>query len=290
MQLKYFQRAAQLNHISRAALELNIPQPSLSKTISQLEKELGVVLFDRHGKSVELNEYGEIFLNKVNIALSALEDGKIELADLSDKPFGNIKLAVLSASSMLPELLSLFSTTYPSISFQLIQHPQESSSKPSFDLCISSFPTEIAKSNFASLMTEEIFLAVPVNHPLASRNSIRLSEASNEKFISLEKGKDLRKITDYLCYSAGFIPNVIFESDDPATVRGLIKAGQGVAFIPSISWRDAKSSHITLLHIEDPICKRTIHLSWPEDRYMKQTVRLFRDFTVNYFKNNFLNE
>lgn len=133
------------------------------------------------------------------------------------------------------------------------------------------------------LITEEIFLAVPTNHPLAKRTSIRLKEVANDDFISLKPGMSLREITDTFCHYAGFTPHIIFESDDLATVRGLIKARQGVAFIPEITWGGSTGSSMTLLHIEEPVCKRTISLSCTVDRYLPEPARLFRQFVIDYF-------
>lgn len=283
LQLKYFQTVAHLEHMTRAAEELRIPQPALSKTISLLEKELGVSLFDRRGKYIYLNQYGKVFLRRVDQALAALEDGKQELNDLSIETFGEIKLAVLAASNILPDLLSSFRRQYPHISFNLIQHFPNSKTHHDYDLCISSSGLKLEDNNSIPLITEEIFLAVPIEHHLAGRSSVKLSEVAKDDFISLRRGKVLREITDSFCKYAGFTPNVIFESDDPATVRGLIRAGQGIAFLPAISWGGSAGSSMVLLHIEEPKCMRTISLTYSEERYLPHAACLFRDFTINFF-------
>lgn len=283
LQLKYFQTVARLEHMTHAAEELHIPQPALSKTISLLEKELGVLLFDRRGKYIYLNEYGRTFLKGVDQALTALDNVKHELNDLSGKEFGDIKLVILSASPLIPDLLASFRKQHPHINFNLIQHFSNSVSATDFDLCISSSPLKLDNTTTIPLITEEIFLAVPLDHPLAKRESIKLIEAANDDFISLKRGKDLRKITDAFCNYSGFSPNIIFESDDPSTVRGLIKASQGIAFMPSISWGGSTGTSMKLLHIEEPICERTISLTFKTERYLPHAACLFREFTIDYF-------
>ncbi len=283
LQLKYFQTVARLEHMTLAAEELHIPQPALSKTISSLEKELGVLLFDRRGKYIYLNEFGKTYLKRVDQALSALENGKHELEDLTGKELGDIKLLILSASPLIPDLLASFSKLHPHINFNLIQHFSTSVSITDFDLCISSSPLRINHITSLPLITEEIFLAVPLDHRFASRKSIKLLEVADDNFISLTRGKDLRTITDIFCNDSGFSPNIIFESDDPATVRGLIKAGQGIAFIPAISWGNYIGNSISLLHIEEPVCERTISLTFKTGHYLSQASCLFRQFTLDYF-------
>ncbi|MNI45089.1 HTH-type transcriptional regulator GltC [compost metagenome] len=283
LQLKYFQTVARYEHVTRAAEELRIPQPALSKTISLLEKELGVLLFDRRGKYIYLNQYGKAFLRKVEQALAAIEDGKNELHELSGKSSGNVKLAVLAASNLLPELLSSFRKEYPLISFNLIQHFPGSITKPDFDLCISSSSFKLQGTTSIPILTEEIFLAVPMEHPLAKFESIHLHQVANDDFISLRTGQSLREITDQFCKQAGFVPRVIFESDDPSTVRGLIRAGQGIAFIPAITWGGSEGTSMKLLHIDEPDCQRTLSISYSEERFLPQAAQVFRQFVIDYF-------
>lgn len=283
LQLKYFQTVARLEHITKAAEELRITQPALSKMISTLEKELNTKLFDRESKYIRLNRSGKLFLQRVNVALNALEDGKRELQDSNADSSGLIELYVQVASHLLPDLLSSFRQRYPEIHFNLLQHMQSSTRRSQFDLCLASSSIKTPGTESIPLITEEIFLAVPAGHRLARRSSVKLSELSEEAFISLKPGKALRETTDLLCRQTGFLPNIIFESDDPATVRGLINAGLGVAFIPSITWGGSTGSSVVLLPIEEPICRRTIELLWFTDRYLTQAAILFREFTIEYF-------
>jgi len=290
LQLKYFQTVAAFEHMTRAAEELHISQPSLSKTITHLETELGFKLFDRRGKYIRLNEYGKIFLKNVNDIFNKLEDTKKELKDLSGKESGNIKLLILSGSKFLPDYLHKFSQQYSHINFELIQHFSSLETVTDFDLCITSSAFKPDKTNCISLITEEIFLAVPSNHYLAGRTEISLKEAKDENFTSLQHGQILRKITDSYCRYAGFKPNIIFESDDPATLRGLIKIGQAVAFLPAITWGNSIGSSMTLMHIKEPVCKRTLYLFWPEDRYLSDSSKLFIKFLQRYFEKYKKNE
>ncbi len=282
LQLKYFQKVAHLEHMTKAAKELSIAQPSLSKTIHLLEDELGVPLFDREGKYIKLNHNGEVFLKKVEIALSALEDGMRELKSINKSSQEQINLAFLAASPMLPGLLSAFCEKHFNVTFNLIQHLSRHSSL-NFDLCISILPLNLEGVCSTPIISEVFYIAVPLRHSLASRKSIKLQEVANENFINLKKGSPFREITDSFCKLAGFSPRVAFESDDPSTVRGLIKAGQGVGFIPSVSWGKTTGSSVKLLEIEEPVCRRTIGISLFENRYHSEMVLRFREFVIDYF-------
>ncbi|MCT9856626.1 LysR family transcriptional regulator [Priestia megaterium] len=284
LQLKYFQVVARLEHISKAAEELYVSQPALSKTISQLEKELGIRLFDRNGKYIKLNRYGKAFCAKVELALKTLKDAKHELKDMSNDPCEEIRLVVLASSHLLPELLSRFREQYPQVRFRLMQHLTNSNSQPDFDLCISAFPLTTRQIEHTPLLRESILLAVPLDHPLAKQSRVKLNELKNEKFIVLKKGKELRKITDVICKEQNFVPQITFESDDPATVRGLIRAKQGIGFIPEVTWGGSTGKDVKLLKIEEGTFERTIFLAWNNGGYVTDLQQIFRQFVIDYFK------
>lgn len=93
LQLRYFQAVARREHISQAAEELRVAQPSVSRTIARLEKELGVPLFDRRGRQVRLNSYGVAFLRRVDRALSELDEARRELSDAAGLGHGRVTVA-----------------------------------------------------------------------------------------------------------------------------------------------------------------------------------------------------
>ncbi|MHC6180348.1 LysR family transcriptional regulator [Clostridium sp. JNZ X4-2] len=282
-QLKYFETIAKYENMTKASKLLLVSQPALSRTLRQLENELGVKLFDRNGRTIQLNRYGKVFFKKVHSALSSIEDGKRELVDMKENKPQNIKLMVLSASGLIPDLLSSFREIYPKVGFSLFQNENEYGSDDC-DFSILSSYSDILNKFSIPLRTEEIYLGVPNNHPLSCKKSINLIEAKDESFISLKPNKALRKITDIFCEHSGFIPNIVFESDEPSMVRGLIKAGLGVAFVPYISWTKLIGPSISLIHIDMPKCERTIYLSWKEGKYLTKSDYLFKSFTEKYFK------
>jgi DNA-binding transcriptional LysR family regulator len=287
LQLKYFQVVAQLEHMTRAAEKLYIAQPSLSQSIARLEEELGVPLFDRQGRRIRLNQFGSTFLKRVERAFLELDEGKREVADLAGLEQGLIALAVASTQP-LPDLLSSFLARHPHVRFRLFQQHSltavvQQLERGDIDLCISSPPIDRPGITWVPLMTEEIFLLVPAGHSLAQRGSIRLSEAANEPFISLKPGYGLRDLMDEICKHAGFIPTVAFEGDETATVRGLVTAGLGVTFSSALTSKGFAELPVVPLHIEEPVCQRTIGLAWVEERYLSVAARQFQQFVIEYF-------
>lgn len=103
--LNYFKKAAELQHITQAAETLHVAQPAISRTISQLERDLGYPLFDRKGKSITLNSYGRIVLKYTNRIFQNLEDMSRELADTQTGTNQTVTLSLYAASKLFPELV-----------------------------------------------------------------------------------------------------------------------------------------------------------------------------------------
>ncbi|MCM3634314.1 LysR family transcriptional regulator [Paenibacillus camelliae] len=284
LSLRYFQVVANVQSMTKAAEILHISQPALSKMIKHLENELTVELFDRTGKYIRLNEYGRRFLEKVNLSLQTLEDGKQELLDLAERSVGTIVILVQVGSYLLPDMITKFRELHPGVQFKLLLHDQDAATYPLFDLCISSAPFRIPGTSAEQLLTEDIMLALPSDHRYAERKSIRLDELAKDGFISLKSGKRLRETTDLLCRTAGFTPQIVYECDDPAMVRSLVQAGLGICFYPAITWGKSGGTSVILLPIEDVSSKRTIEISWYSKRYMSNIARAFKSFVQEYYK------
>ncbi|MXQ55761.1 LysR family transcriptional regulator [Shimazuella alba] len=282
LQLHYFRTVAQLEHMTKAAEELHIAQPALSQSISRLEKDLGVPLFDRKGRQIKLNSYGKIFLQKAETALKVLEEGQRELSDRAGMEYTSIYI-VASAIDRLSGALKKFLSMHPKINFRITQASMDNMAQliedPEVDFCFTAVPIVRPGVFTIPVLKEEIFLGVPPGHRFANRSKISLSEAANEPFINYRKGYPFRIMNDTLCYEAGFSPNVVCEADDPGSIASLVRAGLGVAFVGSCKIDD----DLTKLRINEPACHRIYELVWLKDRYLSLAARNFRDFLVAYF-------
>lgn len=286
LQLKYFQTVARLQHMTRAAHELSIAQPSLSQTIKRLETEIGVPLFDRKGRRIKLNSYGKLFLEKTEMALSILQEGRREVSDLAKVKQDRISLAVMR-TPIIPDLLSKFREKHPLVRFRVKQISQTAIGRQlengDIDVCITPYRQEGEdRFNRLKLMTDEIYLVVPKSHRLAGKTSVNLQDIAQEPFI-LKAGGAFRETTDAYCRIAGFQPDIAFEVDDSLSIRGLVREGLGVAFFSSLTLRTIKDSSIIPLRISQPHCFRTISLVWNEERYHSQIAVLFQQFVIRYF-------
>lgn len=287
-QLEYFQVVANLQHMTRAAEALSISQPALSRSISRLEEELGVHLFERQGRTIGLNRYGRLFLQRVNRILKEYQEGRQEILNLVNPEFGEVSLGFLHTfgSQIIPDLVVSFRSLYPDVRFQLNENKTQllldQLESGEIDLCMASPLESRLQIQWVDLRSEELFVFVPKNHPLASRKEILLEEIANESLISFKKGYGLRAIVDHLLEEAGISPTITFEGEEVHTIAGLVASELGVALMPSFIGMD--QSRLTLLPVQWPKCSRTIGIAHLEGRYLSPAAALFRQFVIDYFK------
>ena len=286
LQLNQFRVLARVQHMTRAAEELYIAQPSLSKMLKQLENELGVSLFDRTGRQIRLNRAGEIFLERVNQAFVSLEEGKREVRDLARLASGEVTVAAL-ALHWLPDPLRKFQAQHPEIHFRLLQRSTPEMRRllemGDIDFAFLPSPALAPGAGWQHLVTEEILLIVPCGHALAQRKSVPLAEAAAEAVVIARRGDIVRDTMEEACRQAGVALQVACEADEPAATRDFVKAGIGAAFIPALIRRQQGEADLTWISLTDPPCRITLGLAWNRAHYLSGAACAFQDFIAGYF-------
>ncbi|RKN70091.1 LysR family transcriptional regulator [Paenibacillus ginsengarvi] len=283
LQLRYFRTVARMEHMTKAAQELLIAQPALSKTISRLEEDVGVPLFDRHGGRIRLNTFGKAFLDKVEKALALLEEGRKEVSELAGLEQGSIHLAT-STLDRLSDALGEFLALHPEVNFRITQASMEEMTQlveaGGVDLCFTALPIDRPDISTVSVLKEEVYLAVPQGHRFAGRKSIRLNELAEDPFIGYKEGFPFQKMNDLFFQEAGIAPNFVCRVDEPAGIASLVRTGLGVALVGNCG---GPNPTLSLLHIEFPVCQRNFQIIWHEKRYLSLAARRFRDFLIEYY-------
>jgi DNA-binding transcriptional LysR family regulator len=283
-QLGYFRTVGRTQNVTRAAEQLGMTQPALSRSLGRLERELGVPLFERVGRNVRITRYGEAFLPYVERGLRELEEGRRQLADLSGVEHGIIAFGFLFTLGVevVPELVRGFKEEHPSVRFDLSQSTGAALERQlvagEVDLCLTSGPVTNPRVAWKRLGDEELILIVPRGHRLAKRRSVRLREVASEPFVSYKPNTAMRDLGDDLCRKAGFVPTIAFEGEESGTVAGFVAAGLGVAIVPTAT---PHASGSVRLHITEPLARRSIGAIWMKDRYLPASTRAFRDYVLD---------
>ncbi|MED0587704.1 LysR family transcriptional regulator [Bacillus subtilis] len=286
-QLEYFQTLARMQHVTKAAKSLSITQPALSRSIARLENHLGVPLFDRQGRSISLNQYGHIFLRRVQAMMKEYTEGKEEIQALLKPDQGVVSLGFLHTlgTTLVPDLIGSFQQEYPNIAFQLKQNHSywllERLKSGDLDLCLLASILPEDPIQWIKLWSEELFVFVPNDHPLASRESITLNEIAGERFILLKKGYALRMTVDELFEKANIQPNIMFEGEEAATAAGFVAAGLGISILPDLKGLD--QSKITKIRVSWPECQRVIGIAWIKGRFLSPVAETFKQYVISHF-------
>ncbi|MFI7101253.1 LysR substrate-binding domain-containing protein [Streptomyces sp. NPDC050161] len=281
--LAQFTAVARHEHVTRAAHELGMPQPTLSRALVRLEDDLGVALFARHGRTLSLTPAGRAFRAWTEKALADLERATESVRADADPTAGKVAFGFLHTlgSETVPGLIRTFRADHPRVRFQLVQNYGEAMIERlragDLDLCLTSpvpdYPDLVARR----LDEQKLRLVVPDDHPLARRKRIRLAEASGELFVTLEPGYGLRRITDALCAEAGFTPRVAFEGEEAETLRGLVAAGLGVALLPPPA---VPRPGVAELTVTAPRAVREIGVAWLDGHQDTPPVAAFKKFLL----------
>ena len=286
-QLRYFRAAARLQHLRAAADELGISQSTLSRSIARLEDSYGVKLFDRVGRGIRINEYGRALHVGVQRALALLEDTERELRDLAGTRASEVRLGFLGSfgGREVPALISDLRTRHPDVRVRLLQGAfpflQERLLAGEVDACLASPRFAQAEIEWRPLWDEELVAVVPPTHRLAARTSLVFEELAQDPMVALKPGYGLRLALDDMARRSGFTPRIEFESDEAATLAGLVGAGFGVALLPR-SIIGGPGVRIPI-DVDGARCFRSIGLSWLRDRYASPAVLALRARAIQLF-------
>jgi DNA-binding transcriptional LysR family regulator len=286
LQLQYFQAVGRHEHVTRAAEELHVGQPSLSRTVARLESELGVQLFDRDGRRLRLNRFGQAFLVRVDRALAELEDARHELVEAAGLESGIVAIASETLRTV-SDLLAGFLDAHHAVRFRLYQSTAERMlgqlQQGDVDLCFASQPLAGSLLDSVVLAREDVLLAVPMTHRLAGRKRVRIRELAGEPLVTTREGYWLRALAAQLFSSAGVEPNLACEGDEPAAIRGLISDGLGIGLLPAIARETTSTPTVAWIPIDAANCQRTLSLVWRRNAYLSVAAKQFRQAAIDHF-------
>jgi DNA-binding transcriptional LysR family regulator len=277
----HFRTVARLNHLGRAAEELGITQPTLSRTIRALEARYELPLFDRHGRTVRLNDNGRVLLEHVERALQGLEDADRAMRDRAATSAGGVAVGFIGTlgSRTIPAIARSFSATHPAVVLRLFQGAQpdllERLSDGRLDIAFTSAGEGDAVFAWQHLWDEELFVHVYPAHRFAARADVQLEELRDEPLVALRSGTALRAITDTLLVDACVEPRVVCEGQNIVTVRGLVAAGLGIMLGPMLE--DVPADRVVSVRVAKTRCVRPVGLSWLKGRYLSTAAQRFRE-------------
>ena len=240
-QLRYFVSVAQELHFGKAAERLDITQPALSKQIRVLETKIGVELFTRTKRTVNLTPAGEVFLIQAQQLLQQA-DQAIALARrtaLGEMGRLTIGFTPTATYTVLPELISRFQSRYPQVEIEMLELATEAQvtalNQNEIDLGFLHPPIDSRGLEIYPLLSEEFVAVLPPQHHLVSKQSLSIQDLAPESFIlhPRSEGKFLYDEFCKLCRQVGFKAKIVKEVGSHQTRVCFVAAGMGITFIPA---------------------------------------------------------
>ncbi|MGV9253108.1 LysR family transcriptional regulator [Streptomyces sp. NPDC003697] len=268
-----FLAVAEELHFGRAAKRLQMAQPPLSQQIRQLEKELGVQLFERNTRSVRLTSAGQSFLEPARTVLADLDTATRAARAAGRGEFGRVTVGFAGASSheTLPLLTRAVRAAHPGIELVLAGQTYANVAlaqvaEGSLDLGFVRLPVTQPGVATHVIAEEELVCALPSDHQLAQRERIPVAALAEEPFVSFpaNTGSSLRDVTVAACERAGFIPRVVQAAPDSHTILALVAAGVGVT-LTLTSCQHIQQTGLVYRPLDGPPVRLRAALAWRRD-------------------------
>jgi DNA-binding transcriptional LysR family regulator len=243
-QARYFVGVAEHGSFSRASVELGISQSALTEAIKELEGHLGLTLFERRRRGVEITHHGHVFMRHAKAIMAEISNAEISLAGSDGNLTGSLNIGVTSLTSgyVLSDLLSRFRRSQPGIEVSALEDSPEYLEHllVGGELDVAVMLTGALRNPLALhselLAVSPYRLWLPLGHPLSASESISLTDLAAEPQIVLDVD-EMHDEAGRLMSSFPVKPRVAFRTRSVEAVRSLVASGAGVTLLPDLVYR-----------------------------------------------------
>jgi molybdate transport repressor ModE-like protein len=243
--LRVLREVAQRGSFSAAAEELSYTQSAVSQQIAALEQEVGAQVLDRGPRGVRLTDAGRALVDHAEVIFARLAAAEAELEDISGLRAGRLRFASFSSAgaTLAPLAVGTFRQRHPGIRMELVE-ADEIDSIPmlragELELALVFEPHTLPDAGFEGLelvhlLDDVMYAVLPRDHRLANRRRLRLSDLAADPWINTGPSCGCAHFVAEECRLRGFEPDVVFATDEYATIQGFVAANVGVALIPEL--------------------------------------------------------
>lgn len=277
--LRYFVAIADAQTMARAAETAHVTQSTLSHQLSQLESELGCLLFERVGRQLRLSDAGQAFLGHARGVLAQVDEGLRAVGIARAEAAGALKVGVIHSfvTGLMPQVCSACLRAYPAMRVQVFEltgsEIEAQVAAGSLDCGVGFYPPLHEGVLGEKLFEDELVLVVPRKHPLADRRSVRFAQIGETPLAMLGPRFATRQILDNYFHRAGVRPNIVVEIDSVDALQKLVELGAVAAILPSRTAR--RSPRVRLLQVTDPRPTRAAGMVWRRTHYRSAAATAF---------------
>lgn len=274
---KSFVAVAEARSFSRAARAMHSTQPTLSRQIARLEKELGAQLFERYGRHVECTVTGQLLLPLAQAIIARTDEAVSLIRDQVGTGSGTVRFGAVGnvMALLLTPILASFFAAYPRISVDLIEKDdaqlEDAVITGELD-CAVMTPWGSSRTATQHLLTEEILLVMRKDHPLAVQRAVSLDMLANESILLPRAGLNAGNVTADAIRRAGVEPRLSRRANYPELTKALVKTGLGIAPMPKMLVAAENLEGLVAIPFDKPLY-RDLNIIYPRDRPLSAGVR-----------------
>jgi DNA-binding transcriptional LysR family regulator len=284
--LRAFLSVADLGSFRAASDVLHLSQSALSRRVDKLEEALGVQLFTRTTRKVELTTVGRAFVHRARNVFDELDSALLGIADVAERLSGEVTLACVPSAVgyFLPSVFEAYHRRHPDIRVRL---RDESSSevllavtRGEADFGVTYIGTQEADIDFLPLIEEAFVLACPSGHPLARRETVRWADLGDHAYIALAQSSGNRFLIDQALARSTSRPRWFCEVNHVPALVSLVTAGLGVGVVPRMALPPDGHAGMTAVTLVEPTVSRTLGLIVRRGKPLSIAARLLHDMLV----------
>jgi DNA-binding transcriptional LysR family regulator len=272
--LRYFVAVADRKGFREASRFLHVSQPAISKSLTQLEEELGIKLFSRSGRTVRLTAQGEVFYKETLLTLQQADHAAESARRAGRGEFGTLTLAFCGVATygFLPRLVQQYKELLPGVQLLLreMNPPRQEVAllQAEIDAGITRlpFPKKLAADlEVKPILQEPLVVAVATGHRFTGKK-LKMEQLAEEAFILLQRAGAPAVYDAILgmCQKSGFVPKIASEADLMHTLFTLVAAGQGIALVPACVM-NLRPPGVRFLRLQQDDYKAELVLAWRKD-------------------------
>ncbi|WP_274649312.1 LysR family transcriptional regulator [Paenibacillus humicola] len=262
------------NSFTKAAEALHITQPTISKTVKNLEDELGVRLFIRGKRGMELTDAGQIVARQAQEIVQSFGSLTAELHDLTELRKGSIRIGLppMVGSKFFPGVMSGFRQRYPGIAVHMMEDGskklEEEVAAGSLDAAAVLLPVSPDLFELYPFLDEKLMLVVHPRHPLADRREVAMTDLAEEAFILFREDFALHDRILAECARAGFQPRVLVESSQWDFIAEMAAGGLGIGLLPETICAGLDPKRVHSVALTGPEIPWRVTLIWRKEGYL----------------------
>lgn len=279
-QLRTLIHVAELGSLSKAADRLHVAQPALSRQIRLLEEELGVRLFDRHGRGMTVTDQGRDVLRHALRVMAGLEEIRSTVSDADAPLRGHVSIGMPpTVADLLSEpLVAAFRSNHPEATLRIVSaysaYLLDWMHRGEIEAAILYDPKSARTLRTQPLLEEVLFLIGPPGSGLSQDVPVDFRALEGRRLLLPSHGHGLRTILDRCAAESGFALHVPVEADSYSTLKSLVGSGHGSTVLPLAPIHgDLAAGQLCAAPLRNPVPMRRLVLSWPADRPVPRLAR-----------------